>query len=78
MSKKPTAAVAQPLTAASRFDAYSVRNYETSGETKSDWTRIGVAFPHADGKGVNVVLHALPLDGKLVLRLHDANDDSAG
>lgn len=33
------------------------------------WLNIGVAFSHKDTKGLNVILQALPLDGKLVLRL---------
>ena len=32
------------------------------------WLNIGLAFPHKDGKGFNVVLQALPLDGKIVCR----------
>lgn len=32
------------------------------------WLNIGLAFPHGDGKGFNVILQALPLAGKLVLR----------
>ena len=31
-------------------------------------TNIGSVFPHSDGKGFNILLEALPLDGKLVLR----------
>ncbi len=40
------------------------------------WLNIGVAFPHDDGKGFNVMLQALPLhgNGKLVLREHDARE----
>jgi hypothetical protein len=69
MSKKTPA---PPAPNGTRFDAYSVREYEANGgEKKSDWTRIGVAFPHSDGKGFNVLLQALPLDGKMVLRLHE-------
>jgi hypothetical protein len=38
-------------------------------EGKEDfWLNIGLAFPHGDGKGFNVMLQALPLDAKLVLR----------
>lgn len=77
MSKKSTAAVAQTAPSANRFDAYSVREYEANGEKKSEWTKVGVAFPHSDGKGYNVVLHALPVDGKLVLRLHEPKEDGA-
>jgi len=27
------------------------------------------AFPHQDGDGYNIVLQALPIDGKIVLRI---------
>ena len=33
------------------------------------WLAIGAAFMHQDGDGFNVVLQALPIDGKIVLRL---------
>ena len=32
------------------------------------WLNVGLAFPHADGKGFNIMLQAMPLDGKIVLR----------
>jgi hypothetical protein len=32
------------------------------------WCNIGAAFSHADGNGLNLMLQALPLDGKIVLR----------
>jgi len=32
------------------------------------WLNIGLAFPHRDGNGFNIVLQALPLDGKIVCR----------
>ena len=32
------------------------------------WLNIGLAFPHKDGSGFNIVLQALPLDGKIVCR----------
>ncbi|MDO8878383.1 MAG: hypothetical protein Q8M24_05050 [Pseudolabrys sp.] len=40
------------------------------------WLNIGVAFPHEDGKGFNVMLQALPMhgNGKIVLREHEAKD----
>lgn len=76
MSKKASNTVAQMPAAGSRFDAYSVREYEANGEKKSDRTRIGVAFAHADGKGLNVLLQAVPLDGKMILRLHDSKESS--
>jgi hypothetical protein len=33
------------------------------------WLNIGAAFMHQDGDGYNVVLQALPINGKIVLRL---------
>lgn len=32
------------------------------------WLKVGAAFSHKDGKGLNLVLQALPPDGRLVLR----------
>ncbi len=46
---------------------YQVREYTSNGEQRSAWTKIGVAFPHKKGPGFNVILEALPLDGKLTL-----------
>jgi hypothetical protein len=36
---------------------------------KSFWTRIGAAWAHADGKGFNVQLEVVPLDGRISLRV---------
>ena len=33
------------------------------------WINVGAAFGHADDKGFNVILQALPIDGKIVLRI---------
>lgn len=49
------------------FIAYHVRNRD--GEEDGFWTRVGVAFPNADGKGYNVLLDAVPLDGRITLRV---------
>ena len=46
-------------------------------ENKDDyWLNLGVAFPHEDGEGFNLLLQALPLDGKIVCR-EIAEDDAA-
>lgn len=45
-------------------DVYSV---EGEGEDKSFWTRIGSAWPHTDGKELNLALTAIPLNGRIVL-----------
>lgn len=36
---------------------------------------VGAAFEHPDGKGYNVILQALPIDGKLVLRVPKDDED---
>lgn len=38
------------------------------------WLNIGLAFVHNDGKGFNIMLQAMPFDGKIVLR--EASDDT--
>lgn len=51
------------------------RVYSIIERPKQDdyWLNIGVAFPHENGEGFNVILQALPLhgNGKLVLRAYD-------
>jgi len=47
-------------------NVYHVRNRE-GGE--GIWTRIGSAWPHADGKGFNVQIETVPLDGRITLRV---------
>ena len=46
----------------------SVEEYESApGKTAKSWTKLGVAFPHADGRGFNIELKAFPRDGKLIV-----------
>ncbi len=44
---------------------YAVRPATEKGQ-KDFFTRIGTAFPHPNGEGVNILLDALPIYGKLV------------
>jgi hypothetical protein len=41
---------------------------------KGWWTRVGSAWPHKDGKGLNLLLQAAPLNGRLVLREYTDED----
>jgi hypothetical protein len=51
------------------YVAYSVRD---RGEgKKAKFTEIGVAFPHKDGKGFDVLYDAVPLSGRITLRVPD-------
>lgn len=47
----------------------SHKAYVIEGEgEKAFWTRIGSAWPNSDGKGFNITLSALPINGRVVLR----------
>lgn len=46
--------------------AYQVRDREGQ---KGYFTRIGVAWQHRDGKGFTVQVDAVPLDGRITLRV---------
>jgi len=46
-------------------------------EQSGFWTRIGSAWPHKDGKGLNIVLSALPVNGRVVLREYTDEDAKA-
>ena len=49
--------------------AYQVRDLENG---KSFWTRIGRAWTNADGKGFNIQLETIPLDGFITVRVPTA------
>ena len=52
---------------ASRTDASRLHGHPRDGQDDY-WLNIGLAFPHKDGSGFNIMLQALPLDGKIVCR----------
>jgi hypothetical protein len=48
------------------------------GNDKSQWQEIGAAWQHKDGKGFNLKLNYLPLNGaELVIREAEAKDGGA-
>jgi hypothetical protein len=47
-----------------KYHAFVVKD---RGEDQKFWTRIGAAWEHSKGGGLNIELDALPLDGKIVL-----------
>jgi len=53
------------------YRAYTVIKREGQDDF---WREIGAAFPHQDGDGYNIVLQALPIDGRVVLRLPKDDD----
>lgn len=60
-----------PAAPTARYDAFTVREFEVLGEKKSDWSRIGAAWPHQDGQGLRLILQAVPVDGVVILRKHE-------
>ena len=56
----------------STYQAYTVVKREGQDDF---WLNIGAAFMHQDGEGFNIVLQALPLNGKVVLRLPKTQDE---
>jgi len=46
--------------------AYSVREF---GNDRTFWTRIGSAWAHNDGNGFSIQIEAVPLDGRVTLRV---------
>ena len=48
------------------YIAYHVREGKND---ESFWTRIGAAFSHKDGKGLNLQIDLVPLDGRITLRV---------
>jgi hypothetical protein len=57
-----------------RIYAVTKRN----GSDKSDWSDIGAAWPHKDGKGFSLKLEFLPLNGgEISLRVPKPKDASS-
>jgi len=59
--------------------AFVVEEKEEGSEEKPFWTRVGSAWPHGDGKGLNIQLASgVAVSGRLVLREYtdkDAEED---
>jgi hypothetical protein len=53
--------------------AYSVIRREGQDDF---WLSVGLVFAHKDGKGLNIMLQAFPLDGKIVCREIDAAENA--
>jgi hypothetical protein len=48
------------------FEAFTTRK-RPDGQ-KDVWIDIGAGFLHADGAGINIILAAIPIDGRVILR----------
>lgn len=63
---EPSSAAKKPT-----YIAYHVR--DTKGR-ESYWTRIGAAWTHDDGQGLNLQIEVVPLDGRITLRVPSEKD----
>lgn len=60
-----------------RYDAMMVREYESNGQTRSAWTKIGSAFVNKDGS-IGLALDAIPLDWtkcKIILQVPKTEEE---
>ena len=53
--------------------AYSVIRREGQDDF---WLNVGLVFAHKDGTGFNIMLQALPLDGRIVCREVTADEET--
>jgi len=51
-------------------------NTRRTARKESFWTKIGVVFAHNDGKGFDVVLEALPVNGRVSIRGPKEKDEA--
>ena len=59
-----------------KFIAYSVTDSPGGDEqTKSRWTRVGIAFENKDGS-LTLLVDSVPLSGKVILQLPEAAKES--
>ena len=55
--------------------AFVVEDKEEDSEEKPFWTRVGSAWPHGDGKGLNIqIASGVAVSGRLVLREYTEQD----
>jgi hypothetical protein len=60
---------------AGKSPSHVVYHVRERGGQKGFWTRIGAAWAHQDGKGFNVQLEVVPLDGRISLRVASEKKD---
>ena len=56
-------------TSASKIPTHAAYHVRDRKGGEAIWTRIGSAWQHADGKGFNVQIDVVPLDGHISLRV---------
>ncbi|PHZ86377.1 hypothetical protein [Paremcibacter congregatus] len=54
---------------------YIAYNVTEANDEKSIWNAVGAAWTHSDNKGINIVLYAVPVTGKITLRTPKSDED---
>lgn len=66
----------QPAEPASSLRRPTHRLFRVLGDGKDAiWTPIGAAWPNKDGKGFNLSIEAMPISGRVVLRIISPRDE---
>ena len=60
------------------LDVLCVYTFVQSEDKHDELLQIGTAVPHADGAGFSLTLRALPLEGQLILRKRDVEQEQHG
>ena len=58
------------------YEVFIIKEFGTSEEKKSKWTKIGAGWSHKDGEGISLQLDAIPIDGKLSVRKYREKNGS--
>jgi len=66
-TSRPILAGSRPCTESFKVTTNNLSE-EKDGTEDAFWTKIGAVFAHKDGKGYDVVLDCLPLDGRISIR----------
>jgi hypothetical protein len=57
----------------------SHRLFNVTGDSENArWTDIGVAWTSKDGKGFTLALNAIPVNGRIVMRINEEKDAKKG
>ncbi len=61
-----------------RLEVYVVTKYQSQGEERSRWSRVGVAFPTKDGRGYSIKLDFPVAVGEFVMLPPKEKDQGGG
>lgn len=61
----------------SHLNLYVVNEFESNGEKRKMYTRVGTVFPHVKGEGMNVqIIDGINVNGELVAFPPKARDEN--